>query len=117
MIQVLTINNIWGQQKDEYWPNIELVKTSIKKGESLGYKPLPMCVGKNEGRIVFFPNMTMYIAKADLDPNFPKLEENLMVINVGDLSLTVHKVKLSKGEYAVFKKGKFIKQTDKISIK
>jgi hypothetical protein len=108
-------NVICGDTEEKYKPDQALAQPILKKAKELGHNPLPMCVGKNEGIIVFFPGMTVYIAKGDLAPGVPKLNENEMVVNVGEILLPVRNLKLKKGEYAVVKGGKFIKQPGKIT--
>jgi hypothetical protein len=54
-----------------------------------------------------------------LNPKTKKIMwyENDMVINAGDLSLSTDDLTLSKGEYAIVKNGKFVKQAGKITAR
>jgi hypothetical protein len=117
LLLLFPANGICGDKEEKYKPDKALVQASYKKAKELGLDPLPMCVGKDESREVFFDGAIAHIVKADIGPDFPAPLENGMVINVGEILLPIHNLKLMKGEYAVVKNGKFIKQPGKITTK
>ena len=104
-------NVICGDKKEEkYKPDQALVQASFKKAKDLGHNPLPMYVEKEGGNIIITGGAMMSIRN-----NRQTCVENDMVINVGEFPFPVSDIKLLKGEYAVVKNGKFVKQAGKIT--
>ena len=104
-------NAICGDKSEEkYKPNQALVQASFEKAVELGHNPIPMYVEKEGGNIFITAGAMMSIRN-----NQQTLVENDMVINVGEFSFPVEDINLSKGEYAVVKGGKIVKQPGKIT--
>lgn len=103
-------NGICSDNADKYKPDQALVQASFKKAKELGHNPIPMYIKKEGGNIIITGGAVMSIRNGR-----QTCVENDMVINVGEVSLPVAGFNLSKGEFAVVKNGKFVKQAEKIT--
>lgn len=91
----------------EHAPDQALAQAAFKKAKELGYRPKVMYLEKEgdlEKKMIQNGQVILY---SDL--------ENDMVVNVGEFPFTISDIKLLKGEYVIFKNGKFIKQAGKIT--
>ena len=95
---------------ENYKPNEALVQAAFKKAKELGHNALPMYVEKEGGN-----NITMGGTTKSIRNGRQTCVENDMVINVGEFPFPVGDLKLLKGEFAVVKDGKFVKNTKKIT--
>lgn len=102
-------NAFCGDKSEEYKPNDDLVKASFKKAKELGHNPIPMYLEKKGGNIIITGGAMLSIRNGR-----QAYDENDMVINVGEFPISVADFKLLKGEFAVVRDGKFLKQTGKI---
>jgi len=98
------------KSEEKYKPDQALVQASFKKAKELGHNPIPMYVEKEGGNIFIAAGVMMSIRNGR-----QTCVENDMVINVGEFPFPVSDIKLFKGEYAVVKNGKFVKQAGKIT--
>ena len=103
-------NAICGDKEEKYKPDQTLVQASFKKAKELGHNPIPMYVEKEGGDIIITGGAMMSIRNGR-----QTCVENDMIINVGEFPLPVADFNLLKGEYAVVKGGKFVKQSGKIT--
>lgn len=108
---LVSSNAVCGDKSEEkYKPNQTLVQAAFKKAKELGHNPIPMYVVKEGGNIFITAGVMMSIRNGQ-----QTCVENDMVINVGEFPFPVADIKLLKGEYAVVKNGKFVKQAGKIT--
>lgn len=98
------------KSEEKYKPNAALVQAAFKKAKKLGHNPIPMYVEKEGGNIIITGGAMLSIRNGR-----QTCVENDMLINVGEFPLSVADFKLLKGEFAVVKDGKFLKQTEKIT--
>jgi len=94
----------------KYKPDKALVDASLNKAKELGYNPIPVYKVKEEGGIAITGG-----AKLTIRNGRQTFVENDMIINVGEYSIPVSDFQISKGESAVIKADKWVKQEGIIS--
>ena len=111
VILVLPLNADCEEKKeDKYKPDKALVDACFKKAKELGYNPIPVYRTEEGGGIAITGGVKLTIRNGR-----QTFVENDMVINVGEFPIPVSDFEISKGEYAVLKAGKWVKQDGIIS--
>ena len=111
VIFVFPLNaNCEDKKEEKYKPDKAIVDAGLKKAKELGYNPIPVYMVKEGGSIAITGG-----AKLTIRNGRQTFVENDMVINVGEFSIPVSDIKISKGEYAVIKDDKWVKQDGIIS--
>jgi hypothetical protein len=113
VLSLFPSNVICGDTEEKYKPDQALAEASCKKAKELGHNPILLFV--DEGRNIMITSaknceVIFNIGNSQFEP-----VENDMLINVGEIPFPIDGINLSKGEYAVVKGGKIVKQIGKIT--
>jgi hypothetical protein len=95
---------------EKYKPDKALVDESFKKAKGMGYNPIPVYMVEEGGSIAITGGVKLTIRNGR-----QTFVENDMIINVGEFPIPVSDHNISKGEFAVMKAGKWVKQDGIIS--
>jgi hypothetical protein len=109
LLSLFPSNVICGDTEEKYKCDDALVEAANKKAEELGHPCTLIYKEKEEGAIQMF-------GVVRFNKNGRYYAEDDMIVNVGEFSIPVDDFNLLKGEYAVVKGNKFVKQAGKITF-